>query len=126
MNDRSSRKILIGSTFPLTLIRRRVVIEPVALAGLRQVLSHQPPASYWGHKNTLAIASQILGVDIAPASDRPALRLNEDGKPKLDGEVFDECWVLSPEYEIGYRPSIGEEVLSEKITGWQVLKMSWE
>ena len=44
----------------------------------------------------------------------------------LHGEVFDTCWVVSPDYVPGFRPPIGVEVTPEQITGWQILKVIWE
>ncbi|NLF17969.1 MAG: hypothetical protein GX595_12075 [Lentisphaerae bacterium] len=117
--------LLLGSTFPLSLIRRRVEIEPVPLDALRAEAARRPVVSFWGHSNTLPAARAILGIDVTPGSARPALTLSVDGLPCLDGVVFDECWVLSPDYVSGYRPTLGEDVPVERITGWQVLKMRW-
>ncbi len=122
----TKNQILLGSTFPLSLIRRRVTIEPAALEDLRQALKNRGFVSFWGHTNTQKVASEILGADITPASGRPVLQLNEEALPFLNGQGFNECWVLSPDYQPGFRPQLGEEVVSEKITGWQVLKISWE
>lgn len=118
--------VLLGSTFPLSLIRRRVTITPADMGELRSFLAHRPVASFWGHANTLAAATAMLGVDVAPRTARPALSLTDDGLPSLDGHAFDECWVLSPEYTPGYRPAIGEEVPPDRILGWQVLRIRWE
>lgn len=119
-------RTLIGSTFPLSLIRRRVVIEPGAIEDLRACLAAAPPASFWGHRNTLAQASALTGVDLTPRTERPAIELDHEGFPGLEGETFRACWVLSPDYVPGFRPAIGEEVPAAKIRGWQVLRVSWE
>lgn len=130
MSSKSQSKrtdpVLLGSTFPMSLIRRRVMIAPAELEVLRKALQARGVASFWGHMSTLSAANGLLGVDVRPATDRPALRLADDGRPMLDGRVFDECWVLSPDYETGFRPALGEEVAPENIRGWQVLKMEWE
>jgi hypothetical protein len=118
-------KVLVGSTFPLSLVRRPVLITPERVETLRTLLRQQGCASFWGHEATADVAADLLGTDIRPAAPRPALRLTAENLPALDGEVFTECWVLSPEYEAGYRPQIGEEVAKEKISGWQVLKIRW-
>jgi hypothetical protein len=118
-------KVLVGSTFPLSLVRRPVLITPERVETLRTLLRQQGFASFWGHEATAGIAAALLDMDIRPATPRPALRLTAENLPALDGEVFTECWVLSPEYEAGYRPQIGEEVAGEKIHGWQVLKIRW-
>lgn len=100
-------------------------MSPEDLESLRLAIGQHGVASFWGHANTLSAAAALLGADITPVSERPALHLNADGFPSLDGQSFDTCWVLSPDYVSGFRPSIGEEVSTEKITGWQVLKMEW-
>ena len=117
--------ILLGSAFPLALVRRRVVIEPRPLAELRNLLQSRTLASFWGHRNTLGIAQLMLGVDVRPKTERPALFLNEAGLPMLDAIIFSECWIVSPDYVPGYRPAIGEEIPAHKIIGWQVLRMEW-
>ncbi len=117
--------VLLGSTFPLSLIRCAVTIAPAGLDALREALRLRGVASFWGHANTLEAANALLGVDVRPATERPALRLAADGRPMLDGRVFDECWVLSPDYVTGFRPAPGEEVPADKIVGWQVLRMEW-
>lgn len=124
-----TNKILIGNCFSLTLMRGgEVTVSPQPLDVLRKLLaSGVEVVSYWGHENTRAVAERILGVSLKTKSPRPALCLVGDKKkPMLDGEVFDTCWVLSPDYVPGYRPSIGEEADESKITGWQVLKLSWK
>ncbi len=116
---------LVGSTFPLTLIRRKIIISPESLQELKIQLRHRPFSSFWGHQNTIRAAGALLGVDIAPLSARPVIQLDDDNFPTLHGEKFDECWVLSPDYPPGFRPAIGEEVADDKIIGWQVLKIKW-
>ena len=117
--------VLIGNTFPLSLIRRRVEIAPVALAELVALLQNRPVASFWGHTSTIHAANAILGIDVTPATARPPIQLSPDGLPSLDGIVFTECFALSPDYVPGFRPAIGEEVPAGKITGWQVLRILW-
>lgn len=117
--------ILIGSTFPLSLIRRPVLISPNDIDTLKALLQSRPIVSFWGHQNTLSAARQILGADVGPSAERPALELDADKLPTMNGCQFAECWVLSPEYINGFRPQIGEEVGIEKIIGWQVLKIEW-
>jgi hypothetical protein len=120
-----SKTLLIGNTFPMSLIRRRVEIEPVSMTTLGRALEGKCVASFWGHVNTLAAASAHVGVDLTPRAERPSLHLNNEDLPSLDGKVFDECWVLSPNYTPGFRPAIGEEVAPIKISAWQVLRISW-
>ena len=122
----SEHAILLGSTFPLMLIRRRVVIEPVAVDTLRRQLVMRQVVSFWGHANTVAVANALLGIEVAPETVRPALTTTPEGYPALVDHVFDECWILSPDYAPGFRPAIGEEVTPDKIIGWQTLRLKWE
>jgi hypothetical protein len=121
----ASSPILLGSTFPLSLVRRQVSIDPASLDELRAEVAVRPVASFWGHANSIAAANAMLGADVTPSTTRPALILDPEGFPSLDGVIFTECWVLSPEYVPGYRPAVGEEVAAVKIAGWQVLRMQW-
>ena len=118
--------ILIGSTFPLSLVRRPVRIVPADVEELRAELSKRVVVSFWGHQNTLSAAGELLGVDLTPRSERPAINLTEEKLPQLDGQTFTEAWVVSPDFVPGYRPAIGEEVQLDKIRGWQVLTVRWE
>ncbi len=120
-----SKKVLIGSTFPLSLIRKQVNITPVSIIQLKDKLRDSQIFSFWGHSNTIKIANDILDYDLTPKCERPALKLNDDKLPILNGEVFKECWVLSPNYIKGFRPKIGIEVTSEEILEWEVLKIEW-
>lgn len=81
--------------------------------------------SYWGHENTRNAAECVLGASLRPSVARPALSVSPKGCPMLEGETFDTCWVLSPDYNPGYRPAIGTEVGAESITGWSVVKLEW-
>lgn len=117
--------ILIGNTFPLSLIRRRATIEPRALADLQALVGQGGFLSFWGHDDTRPAATQFLGFDPAPRKDRPALTLTPDLFPTIDGQVFREVWVLSPDYPAGFRPIPGSTVSAEKIIGWQLLHLSF-
>jgi hypothetical protein len=129
-NREEAGMILLGSTFPLTLIRRPVRIVPATLEELRERAAETAVLSFWGHDNTRAAAADILGFDPMPEDRRPALRLNDAQLPVLrkgDKDVaFSEVWVLSPSYIPGYRPEIGAEVPAEKIIAWQVLRITFE
>ncbi len=122
--DRSC--VLIGNSFPLSLIRRKVVIEPVPIDTLHAALQGKTVRSFWGHASTLTAVNRFLGVDLTPPTERPALVSDPDARlPSLDGRVFSECWVISPEYEAGFRPAVGTEVPLDKINTWQVLRLQW-
>lgn len=118
--------ILVGNSFPLPLIRRTVHITMVPREELLQIIQERPIASFWGHANTLAAASDWLGRDLTPATERPALALSPNRLPMLDGHEYRECYVLSPDYRPGFRPALGVEVPSTEILGWQLLRLYWE
>ena len=118
--------ILIGSAFPLSLIRRKVEIVPMELDALVERLRGDTSLySFWGHDNTLTAVRTLLGVDLTPREKRAPLVLDRDGLPSLYGKSFTECWVVSPDYVPGFRPAVGEEVGLDKINGWRVLNMRW-
>ncbi len=117
--------VLLGNAYPLSLVRRRVVIGPRLLDDLRAEIGARGLISFWGHANTIEAARHLLGYDPAPPHHRPALTLNAEGLPTLTGQSFDQVWLLSPDYRAGFRPEIGKEVGSEDILGWQVLRMDF-
>ena len=117
---------LTGNSFPLGLVRRPVRIEPVKLEQYLQKLDKCSWESYWGHENTLAAVNRLTGKDLKPAQPRPALELDAEGYPTLYGKSYRECWVLSPNYNAGYRPALREEVDEGRIGSWQVLRITWE
>ncbi len=121
------KKILIGNSFPFSLVRcARLVAESSSLSVLKKELVGARVVSFWGHANTRSAAEELLGVSLEPKVERPALLLSDDARPMLDGEVFDVCWLLSPDYLEGFRPPIGSEVALSQIDGWHVLKLTWE
>lgn len=120
-------KILLGNTFPLALVRRIVTIEPIRVEDAQIIISDSEVVdSFWGHANTLAAAEATLGVSVRPKVERPALVLDPDGLPSLDGVSYSTVLVLSPDYAPGFRPAIGQEVPAEAILGWQALLLRWE
>lgn len=111
--------MFIGNTFPLTLVRRPVKIEPISEIYAKNLIKHERELiSFWGHENTINIASRYAGVDLTPEKPRPALSLTGDGYPELFGHVSKRVLVLSPEYPDGFRPAIGVEVEANQILGW--------
>ena len=120
-------RILVGNTVPTSLIRREVRIGPVEMEQLRTALMHAGDEvySFWGHRNTLQAAKELLDYDLTPKTERPAISLTHDGLPEFAGHLFRECWLLTPQYMGHFRPKIGVEVTVEEIKGWQVLKMEW-
>jgi hypothetical protein len=119
--------ILIGNSFPLSLIRRPIRIEPRTREQLLLVAFQKEIISFWGHPNTLRRVEQFTGLSLAPQNERPIIQLDPKSRlPQLYGQTFCECWVLSPDYISSFRPAVGEEVPPEKIAGWQILKLTWE
>ena len=118
-------KVLVGNSFPLSLIRRKVVIEEATMEEFKALCKEGTLHSFWGHENTRSAAEEVLGVSVKPKTERPAVTLTPEGLPTLDGEVFRVCYVLSPNYKDTFRPKIGEEVSSEQIASWHLLKMIW-
>jgi len=121
-----SNPILISNSFPFSLIRRRVIVEPRGVSDLLTAMHERPWVSAWGHANTVALASTITCADLRPKTERPALKLSDDKLPSLDGQTFTECWLLSPDYQPGFRPAVGEEVSADKIRDKQVLRLTWQ
>lgn len=125
-----SDALLIGNTFPLTLVRGwRVEIEEVGAETLREALaSGAAVRSFWGHAETQGQAETFLEVPegtLTPRVPRPALRLRTEGLPVLDEECFAECYVLSPDVAGGGRPAPGQAAAPSAITGWHVLRLRW-
>lgn len=125
MENEINGKILIGNSFPLALIRRDVEIHVKTLGEAKDILKDTQHFSFWGHENTMEAAGLALGCDLTPKTTRPALALDGEGFPMLDGVSFTSCLVCSPEYRAGYRPAIGEEVPSDAILGWSALLIDW-
>ena len=120
-------KVLVGNAFPFSLVRcERLVVESKSLAALKEALAGAEVVSFWGHENTRAAAEAMLGVLLSPRSDRPALTLSPEGHPTLGGDIFESCWLLSPDYPEGFRPPSGVEVGPKQIEGWHVLKLTWQ
>ncbi len=118
-------KILVGNGFPMNLLRRKISIEPVDICEFRKRLKSVGVLSFWGHENTMAIASDFIGADLTPPHDRPAISLDKEGLPVYHGTQFRQCYILSADYVANFRPAIGEEVSAEKIKGWTALKIDW-
>ncbi|MCQ2378207.1 MAG: hypothetical protein MJ016_03220 [Victivallaceae bacterium] len=116
---------ITGNSFPMNLIRRHVECIPQTFEEYLRRLQTGNWMSFWGHRNTLEAVNQMTGFDLTPQTERPALTLDDEFFPNLNGIRYRECWILSPIYQSGFRPAVGEEVSAEKITGWNVLKMLW-
>jgi hypothetical protein len=121
-----STAVLLGNTFPLSLIRRNVSIQYKSIDNLKEIIRSRKIVSFWGHENSADAASELLGFNVKPKTERPALELNQYGLPVFESEIFDECWILSPNLPQGMRPGLSEIVPFEQIKGWSVLKITWE
>lgn len=117
--------LLLGNSFPLSLIRRAVSIQPRPLVDLLAAMQGRAVFSFWGHANTLSAVCRLLGRDVAPLCVRPVLTLDRHDLPCLAGRSFAECWVLSPEYAETFRPELGQEVAESAIVAWRVLHICW-
>lgn len=118
--------MLIGNTFPLTLMRRRLTVDVVSLGKFRRAAAGRRIVSFWGHANTLRAASAAVGFDLSPAEERPVLTLSPKALPSLGGEEFRECWILSPDCRRNFRPAIGDELKPDEICSWQCLHLVWQ
>ncbi|MEG2075886.1 MAG: hypothetical protein RRY34_05210 [Victivallaceae bacterium] len=117
--------LLIGNSFPLSLIVRRVVIEPISLDEFRRFAGGKVIHSFWGHSNTLAAAGAECKVDLTPREERAVVTVSPEGFPVFDGMTFGVCFLISPFYCRNFRPAVGEEVPAEMIKDWQILKLIW-
>lgn len=118
--------IVVGNTFPMTLIRgHRVTVEELPISRLRELAMGRKIRSFWGHTNSLAAAEAVAGISLAPRTERPTVTLDEDRLPTLDGEGFAVCYVLSPDYAEAVRPAIGAEYATREIAGWHLLRLTW-
>ena len=110
----------------MNLIRRKVTILPQTMEEYRTALASCSWVSFWGHRNTLAAAMAQCGYDLTPENERPAITVDGEGYPVLYGRTYKQCYILTPEYQPGYRPALREEVAPDAILSWQVLKLVWE
>ena len=120
------KKILIGNTWPTTLIRRSVRIDVISIGVLKEHIRWADEVySFWGHQNTIAVANKLLGIDVTPKKERPAISLTSQNLPIFEDEVFWQVFLLNPDYRPGFRPQIGQEVGEADITGWACLKVTY-
>ncbi|MBN2451740.1 MAG: hypothetical protein JXR77_15225, partial [Lentisphaeria bacterium] len=107
------------------LFRRPALVAPIPAADFRTLLKGKRVFSFWGHRDTLDSAAHFAGLYLTPRRDRPALELSPDGYPMLDGRVFRDCWVLTPDYPAGFRPAIGHSEPIPAADAWRVLHITW-
>jgi hypothetical protein len=119
-------KLLIGNSFPMSLIRREVKCVPIAVEEFREFIADIEIVSFWGHDNTVDGASELLARDLRPKQKRPVLKLSEKNLPVLNNCEFDTVYVVCPEYAVGFRPEINNEFDTKQIKNWQVVKLTWK
>lgn len=125
MDNKQDNDILIGNSFPFSLIRRDVRIRVLETEDFRRLLARSKPCSFWGHGGTRAAAERFLGCSLAISCERPALVLSDERRPVLGGREFSSCFVCSPDCRPGHRPALGEELCESDIVGWHVLEIKW-
>ena len=125
--DSGDNKALIGNSFPWSLVRQKLVAEPLTLEQFRAETAGVRMVSFWGHPDTLAAASEFCGMDLTPKVERTVLTLSVNNLPALAGEEFTCCYVISPNYAESFRQPLAPEAQVEHaITGWIILRMRWE
>lgn len=118
--------ILISNSFPFSLIRRRVVVEPSTVPDLLTAMHARPWVSAWGHQNTVDLASKLLSADLRTRIEKPTLTLQETRLPQFEGNVFSEVWLLSITPIDGLSREEQREIQPHQIKDWQVLRLVWE
>lgn len=116
--------IILTNIYPTSLVRRPVKMTPITTEEAKEKLK-SGFLSCWGHTNTIGAANKMLGIDVTPKQERPAIVLDETKMPTLHGEKAELVIVLSPVYKAGFRPKIGEEVDKDKIAEWQAIKVEF-
>ena len=77
MNTTEEKKVLIGNSFPFSLIRcNRLIVEQKPISELKDAVSVTEVASFWGHENTRTAAESVLGISLATHGERPAVTLS--------------------------------------------------
>lgn len=120
-----TKTVLIGNSFPASLIRRDVNVHCVSVDDVRVRLQGAQIHSFWGHSETLPAVDALLGVSLKPRVPRPVLLLSPDGLPMLDGQAFSSCYVCSPDCRPGFRHQEGQVLSQSDIVGWQLLRFDW-
>ena len=65
MNDK--KKMLVGNSFPLSLVRGgEVRMTCPSLCELQKLVRDSEVVSYWGHENTRSVAEAVLGASLKP------------------------------------------------------------
>lgn len=117
--------VLIGSSFPMSITRSRVEVEPIDLDTFKAEIDGLDVVSAWQHSNTLVAVKEYTGLDLTPPIVRPRIRMTEDTKrPCIEWEewrfplVFSKMYAVIPLYK---------EVVNgvPDVTDWNILRLSW-
>lgn len=111
---------LVGNTYPSSLVERKVICCPISIQSALYILSDEFE-SYWGHDNTIPYVKNYIGIDVTPKIKRNSIRLNADGYPLFNNELYKIVIVISPRYQSGYRPNENEAASIDKITEWNCI-----
>lgn len=99
-------------------MRRKIVVYPISLEKMRQIIRSGAFVSIWGHEDTIAQASSVLGADVTPLNARQAILLDDEHFPVVGNERFTQVLVLSPELPRGLRPEADTTISAEEIIHW--------
>ena len=117
---------LLTNVYPFSLVRRKMLAEPMEMDEVKKIAQSGEFESAWGHANTISAVNEKLGADITPREARPAVILDTDNFPTLYGRKFTTVILISPNFVPGFRPAIGEEVGEEKILSWSALRLDFK
>ena len=117
---------LLTNVFPFSLVRRKMIAEPMEMEDVIKIAQSGHFESAWGHANTIKIVSEVLGADITPREPRPAVVLDDNHFPTLYGQTFTTVILISPNFIPGFRPAIGQEVDAEAVLSWQALRLDFD
>jgi hypothetical protein len=126
LETRNHMPPLITNVFPFSLVRRKMLAEPMQMDDVITIARTGQFESAWGHANTIKAVNDVLGADITPREARPAVILDGDNFPTLYGQKFTTVFLISPNFVSGFRPAIGEEVGEEKIKSWSALRLNFD
>jgi len=78
---------LLTNVYPFSLVRRKMLAEPMEMDEVIKIAQSGEFESAWGHANTISAVNEKLGADITPREPRPAVILDEDNFPTLYGQT---------------------------------------
>lgn len=120
--------MLIGNTYPTSLIRRKATFIPVTQEQAKQYLGFEREVeSFWGHPNTIKAASEMLGMDITPKEERPTITLSENYLPTLYGKEHKSVLIVSANIPNANRKPRNDptEYELEEIESWSFIVVTF-